>query len=213
MRWFCNAIRGFLLFTAAVCAGAPSDAAEITILALGTSLTAGYGLGPDDAFPDQLEHALKAAGQDVAVTNAGVSGDTSAGGRNRLGWLLAGASPPDVVIVELGANDGLRAIHPASTRANLAAIIEESQTTGAVVLLTGMLAPPNLGGEYGDVFNHVFPSLAEEYNVVFYPFFLDGVAGNTNLNQADGIHPTPAGVGIIIENIMPSVIAALAKLK
>lgn len=213
MRRICNVIRGVLLFIFAVVTGSPSDAAERTILALGDSLTAGYGLGPGEAFPNQLENAMKSAGFNVTVTNAGISGDTTAGGRSRLGWLFTDIPKPDVVIVELGANDGLRAINPTSTHANLAAIIEESQAAGAVVLLAGMFAPPNLGREYEDSFNRVFPSLAEDYDVIFYPFFLDGVAGHTNLNQTDGVHPTPEDVGIIVENILPSVIAALAEIK
>lgn len=213
MRGFCNATRSILLFIAVMAVGTPSEASEKTILALGDSLTAGYGLGPGEAFPDQLERALKAAGKDATVINAGVSGDTTAGGLTRLSWLLAGMSPPDVVIIELGANDGLRAIDPASTRANLSAIIEKTQAAGAVVLLTGMYAPPNLGDEYESSFNRVFPSLVEEFNVMFYPFFLDGIAGHASLNQADGIHPTPEGVGVVVKNILPTVIEALSKAK
>ena len=193
----------------------PAAAAGTTILALGDSLTAGYGLGPGEAFPDQLERALVASGHDVSVTNAGVSGDTSAGGKGRFAWLIGGAnetnSLPDVVIIELGANDGLRAIDPASTQANLAMIIEQAQAAGAVVLLTGMMAPPNLGAEYTAAFNAVYPSLAGEYDVVFYPFFLDGVAGDTRLNQPDGIHPTAEGVGIIVDKILPKVLEALQR--
>lgn len=216
MRRIYNVFGAVLLIwtIAAGLAVLPAQAAEKTILALGDSLTAGYGLGPGESFPDQLQAALRDAGRDVAVTNAGVSGDTSAGGRGRLAWLLGGGDPnaagPDVIIVELGANDGLRAIDPASTRANLADIIETAQGAGAVVLLTGMVAPPNLGREYADAFNTVFPGLAEEYDVLFYPFFLEGVAGETALNQHDGIHPTADGVAVIVENILPSVLEALA---
>ena len=183
-----------------------------TILALGDSLTAGYGLGPGESFPDQLQAALAEAGRDVNVINAGVSGDTTAGGKGRLGWLISG-DKPDVVVVELGANDGLRAIDPASTKANLADIIEQAQAVGAVVLLAGMYAPPNLGAGYADTFNAVFPSLAETYGVVYYPFFLEGVAGDLSLNQADGIHPTAEGIGIVVDNILPSVIEALERAK
>lgn len=198
-----------VLMAAVLLMSAPAGAQ--TILALGDSLTAGYGLGPGESFPDQLEIALNDAGRDVEVINAGVSGDTTAGGKGRLGWLISGDDKPDVVIVELGANDGLRAIDPTSTQANLAAIIEQAQSAGAVVLLAGMYAPPNLGNEYADAFNEVFPSLADAYDVIYYPFFLEGVAGDTALNQGDGIHPTAEGVGIVVENILPSVIEALER--
>lgn len=196
-------------FTLALLVSAPLSAQ--TILALGDSLTAGYGLGPGESFPDQLQAALQSAGRDIRVINAGVSGDTSAGGKGRLGWLISGNDRPDVVIIELGANDGLRAIDPMTTRANLADTIEQAQAAGAVVLLAGMYAPPNLGTEYAAAFNSVFPDLALAYDVVFYPFFLEGVAGDLSLNLPDGIHPTGEGIGIIVENIMPSVLEALAK--
>ncbi len=185
-----------------------AKADEPVILALGDSLTAGYGLDAADSFPAQLERALAEAGTPAKVVNAGVSGDTSAGGRARLDWLLADGAP-DVLIVELGANDGLRAIDPASTRGNLAAIIETGMEAGATVLLAGMYAPPNLGDEYTKAFNAAFLDLATQYGVIFYPFFLDGVAGDPSLNQADGIHPTPEGVAVIVENILPSVLQAL----
>ncbi|MEQ8665265.1 MAG: arylesterase [Rhodospirillales bacterium] len=213
MRRFFNVLS--LLVVAFAISGAPGTAvaAERTIMALGDSLTAGYGLGPGEAFPDQLERALRDSGRDIAVTNAGVSGDTSAGGKGRFAWLIGSGELPDVVIVELGANDGLRAIDPTSTRANLADIIRQAQAAGAVVLLTGMYAPPNLGAEYTEAFNFVYPSLAEEYDVVFYPFFLEGVAGDPSLNQPDGIHPTAEGIGIIVENIWPAVIEALERVE
>lgn len=206
-----NAIAAlFLLFSASVHASAVG-ASEATVLALGDSLTAGYGLGPGESFPEQLRATLLKSGHDVAVINGGVSGDTSAGGKGRLAWLLGSADVPDLVIVELGANDGLRAIDPASTRANLAWIIHIAQEAGAAVLLTGMYAPPNLGTEYTEAFNAVFPSLAGTFDVVFYPFFLEGVAGDTSLNQPDGIHPTADGVAVIVERILPFVIEALDK--
>jgi acyl-CoA thioesterase I len=174
----------------------------LRILALGDSLTAGYGL--DDltlAFPARLEEELRAAGHDVTVQDAGISGDTTAGGRSRLDWSMA--DNPDAVIVALGGNDGLRAVDPDVTYDNLKAILERLETEGVPVLLTGMLAPPNLGREYGDRFFSAYQRLAKEYDVVFFPFFLEGVAGEAALNQADRIHPNPDGVTRIVENILP----------
>jgi len=174
----------------------------IKILALGDSLTAGYGL--DDltrAFPARLEAELQAAGYDVDVMDAGISGDTSSGGRSRLDWSLA--ESPDAVIIELGANDALRAVDPDVTYGNLNSILQQLADRGTPVLLAGMMAPPNLGREYGDRFVGVYQRLAEEYDVVFYPFFLDGVAGDPSLNQADRIHPNETGVNIIVERIKP----------
>ncbi|MDF1750277.1 MAG: arylesterase [Alphaproteobacteria bacterium] len=182
-------------------------AAETTILALGDSLTAGYGLSKAESFPNKLEAALKKAGRDVRVINGGVSGDTSKGGLSRVDWLFA--DKPELMILELGANDGLRGLPPSETRKNLAAIIEKAQAAGVKVLLTGMMAPPNLGREYSEEFNAVFPGLAEEYNTLFYPFFLDGVVADANLNQGDGMHPTGAGVDVIVTRILPIVQQAL----
>lgn len=177
--------------------------AEVRLLGLGDSLMAGYGLPPGDGFPDQLQDALHAAGIDAEVVNAGVSGDTSAGGRARLDWALA--SNPHAVILELGANDGLRGLEPAETRRNLDAILTTLGEKGIPVLLAGMLAPPNLGQEYGNEFEAVFRDLAKKHAVLFYPFFLDGVVGDPALNQKDGIHPTREGVAIIVERILPRV--------
>jgi acyl-CoA thioesterase-1 len=143
------------------------------------------------------------------VINGGVSGDTSAGGLARLDWLMA--EKPDLVIVELGANDGLRGLDPANTKENLDRIISRIRETGARVLLAGMLAPPNLGREYGDEFGALFPALAEKHGTAFYPFFLEGVAMDPALNQDDGIHPTAEGVAVIVENMLPFVIGSLAK--
>lgn len=187
---------------------APADA-ETRILGLGDSLMAGYGLPPGESFPDQLQRALAAEGLQVEVTNAGVSGDTSAGGRARLDWALA--SDPHGVILELGANDGLRGLDPAETRRNLDAILTALGERGLPVLLAGMLAPPNLGREYGAEFEAVFRELAEKHGALFYPFFLDGVAGDPSLNQADGIHPTADGVAIVVERIMPLVKELIAR--
>jgi acyl-CoA thioesterase I len=180
-----------------------ADAAACRIAVLGDSLTAAYGLDLADGFPARLEQALRERGYDCAVLDAGVSGDTSAGGLARLDWMLA--DQPSHVIVELGANDGLRALPPEQMAQNLDLIITRLKDEGIPVLLTGMLAPPNLGRDYGRAFEGVFPRLAQEHDVPLYPFFLDGVAGETLLNQGDGVHPTEQGIAIIVERILPSV--------
>ena len=202
---FCNAC------VAVVCAAglsAPVWAADgPVIVALGDSLTAGWGLSDGHGFATQLQVSLAVAGVPATVINAGVSGDTSAGGRARLDWALADA--PDLVIVELGANDGLRGLDPAKLYENLDAIVTRLRGDGIEVLLTGMRAPPNLGREYADAFHAVFPALADKHDVTFYPFFLDGVAAEPTLNQGDGIHPNAAGVEVIIERITPYVLQAL----
>ncbi|MFZ2871790.1 arylesterase [Zavarzinia sp.] len=189
---------------------AAGSAAPARILAFGDSLTHGYGLDGPDVFPVRLQKALTAAGIEAEVQNAGVSGDTTAGGLARLDWALGDpAGLPDLVIIELGANDALRGTDPAETEANLDAILTRLGTRGVKVLLAGMRAPPNLGSEYGTRFDGMFPRLAEKHRVAFYPFFLDGVAADPALNQADGMHPNPAGVAIIVERITPFVIRAL----
>ena len=183
-------------------------AKETRLLAFGDSLTSGWGLAARDAFPAQLERALHAAGRtDVRVIASGVAGDTSAGGRARLAWSLA--DRPDAAIVELGANDGLRGLDPASTYDNLDAILTELKRRNIPVLLAGMYAPPNLGREYGRAFNAVYPRLAERHGVPLYPFFLDGVAVEPHLNQPDGIHPNEKGVAVIVERILPYVMKTL----
>ena len=182
---------------------AQTPAAECRIAVLGDSLTAAYGLDVADGFPARLEQALRARGYDCAVLDAGVSGDTSAGGLARLDWMLA--DRPSHVIVELGGNDGLRALPPEEMERNLDQIIGRLKSAGIPVLLTGMLAPPNLGRDYGDAFAGVFPELAAKHGVPLYPFFLDGVAGDALLNQGDGIHPTEEGIAIIVERILPTV--------
>jgi len=187
----------------------PAHAEPKTILAFGDSLTAGYGLPQPDSFTVQLEAALRKAGDDARVNNAGVSGDTTAGGRARLGWALATA--PDAVIVELGANDGLRGLDPKETEANLDAILAEIKKRGLAVLLTGMRAPPNLGEEYGAEFDGLFPRLAKKHGILFYPFFLDGVAAVPELNQADGIHPNARGVAEIVRRMLPLVRRLIAE--
>lgn len=182
---------------------------SITILALGDSLTAGYGLEQGEGFTDQLQARLVEAGHQVHVINAGVSGDTSAGGRSRLDWLLT--PEIDAVIVELGANDGLRGLDPAQTRDNLDWIMNRLREKGLPVLLSGMVAPPNLGADYGREFNSIYPDLAETYGAVFDPFFLEGVAAEPTLNQNDGIHPTAEGVGVIVARILPHAEALIAR--
>jgi len=183
----------------------------LNILALGDSLTAGYGMDQKDAFPVQLQAALRGAGHDVTVINAGVSGDTSAGGRSRLEWLLS----PDVdaVIVELGANDGLRGVDPAETRENLDWILAKLDEKGLPTLLTGMQAPPNLGQDYGHEFNAMYLELAQKYGVLLDPFFLEGVAAVPALNQKDGIHPNADGVVVIVNRMLPTVMELLAIVK
>lgn len=173
----------------------------VRILALGDSLTAGLGLPPEQSYPAQLEQVLRAKGHAIQIINAGVSGDTTTGGLARLDWSLA--EQPDAVILALGANDGLRAIDPQLTRANMQAILEKLQDRELPVLMLGMLAPPNLGSEYEQAFNAIFPELAEQFDVVFYPFILAGVAAQPELNQADGIHPNAAGVAVMVEQILP----------
>ena len=178
-------------------------AAPVEIVALGDSLTAGYGLAPGESFPEQLEAALLGRGHDVRVANAGVSGDTAADGLARLEWSVPAEA--DIVIVELGANDALRGLDPAVTRAALAEIVATLKGRGQAVLLAGMLAPRNLDDSYAAVFNHIYPDLAREEGVALYPFFLEGVAAEAGLNQADGMHPTAAGVARIVESILPEV--------
>ncbi len=189
-----------MLMLAAV---APARAETARLAVLGDSLTAGYGLAAADASPVRLQAWLRGRGRDVRVINAGVSGDTSAGGLARLGWLLA--DKPGFVIVELGANDGLRGIAPGETKANLDAILTRLKGAGVAVLLTGMLAPPNMGAEYGADFARIFGRLAARHGVPLYAFFLDGVAADPGLNQGDGIHPTAAGVAVIVGRIGPYV--------
>ncbi len=206
-RYLCRASR-YLLFCAlfAILLSAPGAvAAEKTarLLVIGDSLAAGYGLPANEAFTTRLEAALTRSGHRVRVINAGVSGDTSAGGRARIAWSLA--DKPDAVLVELGANDGRRGLEPAATKANLDAILSQIESAGAEVLLTGMLAPPNLGREYGAEFAALYPALARRHGVLFYPFFLEGVATRPELNQADRIHPNAAGVDIIVARLLPKV--------
>ena len=196
------AIRQLVALLLALWLGTAWGAEEPTrLLILGDSLSAGLGLPEDESFPSRLGAALEARDHAVTIINAGVSGDTSAGGRARLDWVLA--DNPDAVILALGANDGLRGIDPAETRKNLTAILETLRERKLPVLILGMLAPPNLGKDYGEDFNAIYPELAEEYQTLLYPFMLEGVAANPALNQADGIHPNEAGVAVMVENIAP----------
>ncbi|WP_207455629.1 arylesterase [Azospirillum sp. SYSU D00513] len=186
--------------------GAPQPAPggrPLKLLVLGDSLTAGYGLPPQQGFTARLEQALRGKGYDVQVINAGVSGDTTAGGLARLDWALA--DRPDAVLVELGANDMLRGLDPNAARANLDAILKRLTERKLPVLLAGMLAAPSLGRAYVERFNSIYPDLAAKYDAALYPFFLEGVATDAALNQPDGIHPNPAGVDIIVERIAPHV--------
>jgi len=186
-----------------IAAGDALANATCRIAVLGDSLASSYGLDLAEGFPARLEQRLAAAGYDCAVLDAGVAGDTSAGGRARLEWLLA--DQPTHVIVELGGNDALRALPPEELERNLDAIIARLKGEGIEVLLAGMLAPPNLGQAYGEAFAAVFPRLAEQHDVPLYRFFLDGVAGDPALNQPDGIHPSAAGIEQIVEHITPTV--------
>jgi acyl-CoA thioesterase-1 len=199
---------GLILARPALAAG---EAKPIKIVVLGDSLSAGLGLAGNDAFPAKLQKALKDKGISVEMTNAGVSGDTASGGRERLDWSVPEGT--QAVIVELGANDSLRGIDPAVTRAALSDILTRLKARNISVMLCGMVSPPNYGRDYAERFNTIYPELAKSFGVPLYPFFLEGVAADAKLNQADGIHPTPQGVDIIVHNIMPTVEAFLGPIR
>ncbi len=187
-----------------------AHAAPKLVLAFGDSLSAGYQLKPGESFPAQLQVALVKAGRDVTVKNAGVSGDTSTAGRARLNWVLAGLkTKPDLVILELGANDMLRGQDPAIAKANLDAMLTELGKRKIPVVLAGMRASPNLGATYVKQFDAMYGALAAKHKVRLYPFFLDGVAATPKLQLADGMHPNAAGVAVIVKRILPTVEAAL----
>ena len=186
-------------------------AAPVKILMIGTSLTQGYGLPPGTEIPVVLQARLKAAGVAATVINAGVSGDTSAGGLARIDWSLA--DHPDAAVVELGSNDALRGIDPRDTEKNLAAVLTKLKAAHVPVLLLGMRAPRNLGPEYAAQFDPIYPRLAKQFGVALYPFVLDGVALNPKLNQADGIHPNPAGVKIVVDKLFPDIMKLIAQVK
>ena len=191
---------------AALCvmaAATPVGAHVPVILDIGDSLTSGYGLPPEQAFPAQLEVWLRQKGIEARVVNAGVSGDTTAGGLARLDWALA--DKPDLVILALGSNDALRGIDPAIVRSDLDKMIQKIEAGSAKVLILGMVAPPNWGEEYKDAFDRIYPDLARAHNVPLYSFFLEGVAMKPELNQPDGIHPNEAGVSVLVDRIGPVV--------
>jgi acyl-CoA thioesterase I len=186
-------------------------AEPLRIVAFGDSLSAGYGLAEKEAFPVKLQAALRARGHDVEVINAGVSGDTATGGLARLDWSVPDKT--DAVILELGANDALRATDPAATRKALDETIRRLRNRKIEVLLAGMQAPRNMGAEYIAAFDRIYPELAKAHGVLFYPFFLDGVAAESRLNQRDGIHPTAEGVDIIVGRILPFVEKLIAQVR
>lgn len=188
---------------------APSRDDRPIIVAFGNSLTAGLGVPAGESYPSQLQRRLDATGYRVRVVNAGVSGETTAGGVRRVDWVLSGR--PSLVILELGANDGLRGIDPAQTRANLEQIITRLQSAGVTIVLTGLKLPPNYGAEYTRRFAAIYPELARRYRLALMPFFLEGVAAHTELNQADGIHPTGAGYRVVVDHLMPVLEPLLAK--
>jgi acyl-CoA thioesterase-1 len=203
-------VLGFVLLTAGT-ASAQSMAAgptkPVKMVVLGDSLSAGLGLSGSAAFPVRLQKALAGNGIAVDMINAGVSGDTSSGGRDRLDWSVPEGT--EAVILELGANDALRGLDPSVTRAALTDILTRLKARGIAVLLCGMVAPPNYGSDYSARFNAIYPELAKSFGVPLYPFFLEGVAADARLNQADGMHPTAEGVDVIVKNMLPTVQAFL----
>ncbi len=209
----CKIIPVALLLTwlTAIWTGSANAQDKIVLAAFGDSLSAGYQLPPEAAFPVQLQQALTARGLDVEVLNTAVSGDTTSGGLARLDWSIG--EQVDGVIYELGANDALRGVDPVLTREAVDAALARFAERNIPVLVAGMLAPPNLGADYGKAFNAIFPELAQKYDTGFYPFFLDGVAGDPALNLSDRLHPTAEGVAIIVERILPQVEALLARIQ
>ncbi len=188
--------------------GATETGTPLRLVAFGDSLTAGYGLSEPEAFPAVLQQSLRQAGLNVEVINAGVSGDTTTGGLARLGWIMG--LKPDVVLVELGANDALRGLDPGRAEANLERIIERLLRNGIRPVLAGMKAPRNLGRAYHERFDRLYPALAERHRVPLYPFFLDGVAGVPALNLTDGMHPNAAGVREIVRRMTPFLVEHLS---
>ena len=202
--WAVTLVLGLAATSGAIAAERP-----VRIVALGDSLTAGFGVTAHDAFPAKLERALRAKNYSVEVLNAGVSGDTASGGLARLDWSIP--ADAEAVIVELGANDALRGIDPAVTRNALDGILRRMRERGIPVLLCGMRAPPNLGDDYARRFDAIFAELAAAYDTLFYPFFLEDVAAQAALNQGDGLHPTAAGVDVIVRGLLPKAEALIAK--
>jgi acyl-CoA thioesterase-1 len=201
-----------MIVTLAVFTFAPATSAEpLQIVGFGDSLMAGYNLGPGEGFTDRLQAALRAKGHDVAVVNAGVSGDTTSGGLTRLDW-----SVPDgtrIVILELGANDMLRGVDPALVEKNLDAMLSRLKARDISVVLAGMVAAPNLGHAYGEQFGMIYPRLAQKYGATLYPFFLDGVAGDRSMQLDDGMHPNAAGVERMVERFLPTMETAILALE
>jgi len=189
-----------VLLTAVGSSAATDDTAR-KLVVFGDSLVAGYGLSPGEAFPEQLQRALDDEKIAIKVSNAGVSGDTTTGGLARLDWSIPEGT--DIVLIELGANDALRGISPDLTRANLETMITRLKQRGAQVMLAGMLAPPNMGEDYEAAFNPIYAELSKTHDIPLYPFFLDGVAAEPELNQSDGIHPTAEGIAVIVEKFLP----------
>jgi len=202
-------IAALMIFLGAL---APAYAAEpVRILAFGDSLTAGLGLAEQDTLPTRLADALNKMGRPVIMINGGVSGDTTADGVSRLDWALA--DKPQIMILAFGANDMLRGLDPKTTRANLEAIIRKAQAAHVEIVLAGMLSPPNLGAEYKAAFDAIYPELAKAHNLLFMPFLLQDVVQDSDLNQADGIHPNGNGVAIIVRNLLPYVTQAMDRLE
>ncbi len=189
----------------------PAAAKPLKLVALGDSLTAGYGLPPGQAFPDALALARNGRGWEVEVVNAGVSGDTAADGLARFDWSVP--EDANAIIVELGANDMLRGADPAATEVTLSHILAKAREAHMSTLLAGMVAAPNYGADYKRRFDAIYPELAQRFGVTLYPFFLEGVAQDPKLKQSDGLHPTREGVERIVEGILPSVEAVLAQAK
>jgi acyl-CoA thioesterase-1 len=189
----------------------PLMAKSLQLVAFGDSLTAGYLLPADKAFPVVLERELRAKGYDVTIINGGVSGDTTSAGLERLDWTVPDGT--DGVIVELGANDALRGIDPSVPRAAIAEIVARLEARKIKVMLAGMMAPRNLGSAYGEAFDSIYPSLAKDKGLILYPFFIDGLVGNPQLLQQDGLHPTAQGVEEIVRRILPTVERFIASLK
>lgn len=200
-----------LVLMAGLMTAGPVVAQPVKMVVLGDSLSAGLGLPGAAAFPARLQKALKDKEIEVDMINAGVSGDTSSGGRDRLDWSIPEGT--EAVIVELGANDALRGLDPAVTRAALTDILTRLKARKIAVMLCGMLAPPNYGSDYAARFNSIYPDLAKSFEVPLYPFFLEGVAADARLNQADGIHPTAEGVDIVVRNMLPTVQAFLGSIR
>jgi acyl-CoA thioesterase-1 len=200
---FAAMVNSLLLILLLGIGAAHAQNAPIKLAVLGDSLAAGFGVKPAESFPVRLEAALKAQGRNVTVLNHGVSGDTTAGGLDRIDWMLA--DKPDIVLVELGGNDALRGTDPAVTEKNLTAIVEKLKAAGVQVWLAGMYAPRNFGSEYATAFDGLYKRIADKYQLPLYPFILDGVAQDTALNQSDGIHPNPKGAQIVADKLLPFV--------